>query len=782
MRCLTREIVYLFILSGLVFTGCQNRKSSETIADSYSGSKSCIHCHAHFYDLWSKSFHGMAMQPITRNLLKVDSLPPSGDFSLEGKVYRMAIRDTSLVMLEKNGDLVNDYQIDWALGGKNVFYFLTPMNQGKLQTIPLAYDVKKKIWYNNPQSAVRHFPEGEPDQALPWKDRMYTFNTACYSCHVSQLSTNYNLATDSYRTTWKESGINCETCHGPSAAHVKLFEGLKDSVIPADLKIIDTRKFTPEQQNSSCAPCHAKMRPITSSYIPGESFYDHYDLITLEHADFYPDGRDLGENYTMTSWEMNPCKLKSNLNCITCHTSSGRTRYTGNQSNQLCMPCHKDKVEKVTLHSQHPAGSPGAICINCHMPKTRFGNMVRSDHSFRPPMPEATIRFNSPNACNLCHQDKTPEWANRIVKKRTRSDYQDETLYWGELMQEAKKGDWKNLDKILLIVSNDNYGEVVTNSFVRLLARCNDDRKWDALLKAMDNSSPLVRSSAASSLTGNFSKEAGNALIRACSDKYRLVRIAAASTLSAFQPDQLPDADRDVIARATDEYKQSLLARPDDWSSYYNLAIYYENTGDIGKALESYETADRLYPESLLPLINSSVLYSYIGNPEKAEENLKKAIAIDPENEAANLNLGLLLVEQGDTSEAKKALARALEKNPKQAVAAYNLSILSADSSIEEAIRYATIAYQVGANQPKYGYTLAFYLNKAGNQDKAVSILTKILAENPGHLNSIYLLGGIYMKENKYEEARILYKHALALKDIPATDKAGIQELLQNIP
>ena len=39
---------------------------------------------------------------------------------------------------------------------------------------------------------------------------------------------------------------------------------------------------------------------------PGDKFFDHFDLITLEHADYYPDGRDLGENYTFTSWLMSP--------------------------------------------------------------------------------------------------------------------------------------------------------------------------------------------------------------------------------------------------------------------------------------------------------------------------------------------------------------------------------------------------------------------------------------------------------------------------------------------
>src|SRR5690606_41135206 len=93
----------------------------------------------------------------------------------------------------------------------------------------------KKEWYNNPESAVRHFPEGTHDEALPWRDRMYTFNTSCYSCHVSQLSTNFDLATDTYQTQWKEPGINCETCHGPSAEHVRVCLEAGEGNIPDEI-------------------------------------------------------------------------------------------------------------------------------------------------------------------------------------------------------------------------------------------------------------------------------------------------------------------------------------------------------------------------------------------------------------------------------------------------------------------------------------------------------------------------------------------------------------------
>ena len=45
----------------------------------------------------------------------------------------------------------------------------------------------------------------------------------------------------------------------------------------------------------------------------------------------YPDGRDLGENYTYTSWLMSPCAKSGKLDCNHCHTPSGRMRFEGDE-------------------------------------------------------------------------------------------------------------------------------------------------------------------------------------------------------------------------------------------------------------------------------------------------------------------------------------------------------------------------------------------------------------------------------------------------------------------
>ena len=357
---------------------------------SYAGSGSCRECHEKFYVLWSTSFHGLAMQPYTAELAKSRLTPQQADI-VAGPDHFRADLDRGEV-IERNHEAEKRYPIVQAMGGKNVFYFLTPLERGWLQVLPVAYDVRRKEWFDTTASAMRHFGDRR-DTALYWKERALTFNTSCFSCHVSQLSKNYDLQSDSYHTTWAEPGINCETCHGPSAEHVRLFRGRPaGQPAPADLKLISIRKLSIEQRNATCAPCHAKMSPVTMNFTPGERYFDHFDLAAFENADFYPDGRDLGENYTYTQWRLSPCAKSGQLDCIHCHTSSGRYRFKDPATaNDACLPCHEERVKNAPAHTHHQAGTTGNECISCHMPMTEFARMRRTDHSMRPPTPATTL-------------------------------------------------------------------------------------------------------------------------------------------------------------------------------------------------------------------------------------------------------------------------------------------------------------------------------------------------------------------------------------------------------
>ena len=716
----------------------------------YAGSASCRECHSKFYTLWSTSFHGLAMQPYTAELAKARLTPQKADVVAGQFHFRANL--ASGVVTERTATNETRYPITQTMGGKNVYYFLTPLERGWLQVLPVAYDARRQEWFDTTASAMRHFGDRR-DEALYWKDRPLTFNTSCFGCHVSQLSKNYDLKSDSYHTTWAEPGINCETCHGPSSEHAPLFRNLApNQPAPKDLKLIVISELSIEQRNATCAPCHAKMSPVTMSFVPGERYFDHFDLVAYENADFYPDGRNLGENYTYTSWRLSPCAKSGKLDCIHCHTSSGRYRFKdADQANDACLPCHEARVKDAPAHTHHKAGTPGNQCVSCHMPMTEFARMRRSDHSMRPPTPATTLLYNSPNACNLCHTNQDAAWADKLVREWRQRDYQKPVLERAALIAAARKGDWTKLPDMLAYLSRTNREEVETVSLIRLLANCPAGDKWPVLRQLMDDPSPWVRASAAEALGERLDQPNATALMKATGDDYRLVRVRAAAALAAVPEERLPEDQRRQVSAAMTELMDSMKSRPDDMSAHYNLGNFHMARRQMAEAVTEFETATRLQPDALPPYVNAALAYNALGQNEQAEACLRCALRLDPTNTAANLNLGMLLGEMGKMSGAEQAFRTAFRADPHSARAAYNLGVLLANEHPEEALDWCRQAAALGPDNPQFGYTYAFYLNRAGRLDQALQVIRSVRERHPADEDSAKLEQALLQEQKSAE-------------------------------
>lgn len=697
----------------------------------YAGSSSCRECHERFYQLWATSWHGLAMQPYTHEFAKARLAPQSTPITIGKFSYRADI--TTGEVIESGPQGSKHYPIAHVLGGKNVCYFLTPLAKGRLQTLPVAFDVNRKEWFDTAASGVRHIPGGQQGDAVDWQHYTYTFNTACYNCHVSQLDTNYDPATATYNTIWSEPGINCETCHGPSAEHNDIARATPKGQPLPELRIISTKAMTTAQRNDSCSGCHAKASPLTPAYRPGERFYDHYDLATLEDPDFYADGRDLGENYTLTSWSLSPCAKSGQLDCMHCHTSSGRYRFKQENFNHACLPCHVEKVREPTAHTHHPAESAASLCVSCHMPMTSFARMNRSDHSMLPPTPAATIAYQSPNVCNLCHLDKDATWADQLVRQWRSRDYQAPVLERTALIDAARQRDWTKLPEMIEYIGDPGHDAIFAASLIRLIPPAQDQGLQKALLGAARDPSPLVRGAAVQALGLMPSVESLQELIEATADDTRLVRVRAAAGLAAFPKLVAPPAYQAQLQKATDEYLTSLTTRPDQWTSHYNLGNYYLGQGDAKAAVASYRTALQLDPQAILPLVNAAIAHARMGDNDQAEQALQQALKQAPDNAAANFNMGLLLAGKSQPAAAEIHLKKAFAADPQMAQAAYNLCIITATDRIDEAVGWCRQASELRPQEAKYAYTLAFYLNQQGDRGAAVKVLQALLAQYPQH-------------------------------------------------
>jgi len=143
---------------------------------------------------------------------------------------------------------------------------------------------------------------------------------------------------------------------------------------------------------------------------------------TFVEKRYWPDGmvRVSGRDYN--GLMESPCYQRGEMTCLSCHSmhqSQPENQLAANMdSDQACFQCHSRFRQQIAEHSHHPLGSSGAVCYNCHMPFTTYGLMkaIRS-HQITSPTVQSSLQTGRPNACNLCHLDKTLEWTAQYLKQ-----------------------------------------------------------------------------------------------------------------------------------------------------------------------------------------------------------------------------------------------------------------------------------------------------------------------------------------------------------------------------
>jgi tetratricopeptide (TPR) repeat protein len=687
----------------------------------YAGSESCRECHERFYQLWASSHHAKALQPWSAELAAdvPEQLEP---IEAEGLFYMAHITPERGWVTDSEG---REYTIKYSLGGKNYYNFLTLMDDGRLQVLPIFYDVQHSKWRNTTLSMLRHFSDGQEDIPIGWRDPMLTFNAECFRCHVSQSESNYDPETDTYATVWKEPGISCEACHGPSSEHIRVCKAAPTNKPPENLEIIRwDEELTHEQQNSSCAGCHTKGGAITDSFDTGDDYWDHFDLTTFDHADYYPDGFDLGENYTMGSWFLSPCVTKGDLSCTYCHTSSGRYKFKAEEkANEACLTCHESRREDAASHMHHAGVENGANkCVDCHMAMHSFGGMNQSDHSMRPPMPNLSIATGSRNACVICHEDKSNEWALEHVREWHPTFDQDTALEMKRalLVKALREQDWTQLSAALDYIDDPASDPLFATSMIRLLPPSSDPRQYEILRRqAVENDHPLVRSAAAVALDADNNPADRPALFTAIADEKRLVRVRAAERLAALSDDQVPEEHRAALDAAMEEMWAAYRLRPDNWGSHYNAGNILMRQKSYMEAGAKFDRAHELRNDIAPPLINGAMAFANEGKLDEAEKRLLKAIDLPEPSAPAHFNLGLLYAEQGRMADAEKHLYKTIELDPRSAQAAYNLAVIKAGKDYPETFRLLNLAIKADPYNPRYVETLVFYYMQTRQADLA---------------------------------------------------------------
>ena len=423
-------------------------------AAGFASSQTCRTCHPKEFHSWHGSYHRTMTQLATPKSVVGDF----NDQTIEyfGKTFRLTCEGDEYWAEMDDPSHVHRYpaaprikrRILLVTGSHHaqIYWYATGQTR-KLAPLQISWIIEIQRWV--PKASMVLVPP-----VRRFHDETGRWNRQCIMCHSTgeqpQLFTDRKMDT---RVT--DFGIACEACHGPGEEHIRLHSDLRNRYArrldaEPDESITDPMRLTSARSSQICGQCHKIWRHASEqdsadwlrhgkNYKPGDNLDD--TLITTRYGDaasdterdnlkglFWADGM-----VRVTAREYNgliesPCYQRADnhrkMACSSCHgmhsDSNSPTALKewaddqlkpGMRSNQACLQCHEDFNDQIEAHTHHRADSTGSLCYNCHMPHTAYGlhKAVRS-HQIDSPSTANSLQTGRPNACNLCHLDKTLSW------------------------------------------------------------------------------------------------------------------------------------------------------------------------------------------------------------------------------------------------------------------------------------------------------------------------------------------------------------------------------------
>lgn len=645
----------LALAAGIVLGGCGGEREpsakaeiAESPAD-WKRPQTCLECHAEAFQAWSGSHHFHAQR--------------AGDPEIDGEIL---------------SERAPAHPVAGVIGYEPLRQVLVPFPRGRLQAHELAWDPQAEEWFD-----VFGEEERAPGDWGHWTQQGMNWNANCAYCHVTEYAKNYDLRSDSYRSEYADVGVSCIQCHAGMERHV------------ADARSGALAALSPEARASAsvsmdtCASCHSRREELAAEGLrPGERYDDHYRL-TLPDAPgaYFHNGLAREENFEYGSLMLSAMG-HAGVSCMDCHEPHGGGLTLPAQNNALCLQCHAAGDRGAPLidpaaHSQHPVGSDGARCIECHMPERLYMERdARRDHGFTIPDPRSTILRGEPNACVQCHSDQSPEWtAEQFDRLFPETD---------RLQRQRRRGDAlaAGAPSELLALLYETENPFWRATLLRLLTpHANEPEVAQAAQRSLASPAAIERDAALAVLAGR--PDAATLAAPALDDPARLVRIRAVEIAmpqldlshqafaewrgyldaNADRPggalrraelaivDGDADLARDLALRAVSFDRSNPRLR-------YDAAILLARVDRADAALALLAEARRLDP-SLAPIpYAQGLLHAEKGDPRQAARHLEEALALDPQVARWWYNLAVAYLQTGDKPKAAASLGRALALEP----------------------------------------------------------------------------------------------------------------------
>jgi tetratricopeptide (TPR) repeat protein len=699
----------------------------EACSNAYVGDQSCKECHKVEFKDWKKSDHYMSMLPANESTVKGDF--NNVTFTADGVTSRFFKKGTKFFINTEGADGKNhDFEIKYIFGYKPLQQYLVQFPGGRLQVPRLSYDVIKKKWFN--QYPGQKIPSHD---WLHWTGNAQNWNTTCAVCHSTNLRKNYDVHSDTYKTSYSVINVSCESCHGAGKQHidfVKSDDYIKgDKKAKSDTKIIKNKNQT--QQINNCAPCHTRITEISASHITSKELMDNYIPQIPDTENFYADGQMNDEDYTYTSFLQSKMFSKG-VKCSDCHNPhSTKLKRIGNLT---CTQCHVATKYDAPSHTFHKLGSTGSTCVSCHMPgKVYMGNDLRHDHFFRVPRPDLSVKYGMPNACASCHKDKSnASLAAAVVKW-----YGPKRVYhFSDDLIPGSKLDSNSEVHLISLINNKAVPDIIKATAAFYLGSIPTQTSLNALLGCLNHKDAQVRYRALRSLA-NFQTSAWvMAVGPLLADKVRAVRIAAADLFITIPMDQIPSQYKESFVLANKELKSYLYYQTDFSVGNVMLADYYLKLQDYSNAETFYLKGLKKDSNMNYALLNLSTVYNSEGKNDQALKALQKAIQNDSKNERIYYNMALLYNEMGNKDAAETSFSKAVTLKSTNPRVYYNYGlILNEKKKYKEAEAVLQKGITINPSAPELYYALTFVYIQANNKPKALQTAMKLKQLDPNSPN-----------------------------------------------
>ena len=685
------------------------------------GEGQCLSCHAAESRGWQGSHHDLAMQEATEATVLGNF--DDATFTKDGVQTRFFRRDGRYWINTDSPDgEPADYEVKYTFGVEPLQQYLLALDRGRLQAFTIAWDTQRQRWFHlYPDESIDH------EDVLHWTKPSQNWNFMCAECHSTDLQKGYDREADTYRTSWKQIDVGCQACHGPASRHLARMQGASDFTV-------DLAGASAMPQIEMCARCHSRRAVLWQDYEHGKPLMDTHLPSLLEAGLYFADGQIDGEVYEYGSF-LQSKMFQKGMRCSDCHDP--HTLKTRARGNALCTGCHnsatpaarasidvaglKRKDYDSPAHHLHESGQPGSQCVDCHAPQRTY--MVvdpRHDHSFRIPRPDLSVKMSTPNACNLCHVAKTPQWAAEAVAKWYGPDRRQETTY-GELL-------WAGITRqpggeaALIGLANDpGQPAIARATALRGLEAYPGARALEALQSNLAAADPMLRLAALDSL-GMVSPERRAPLTTPfLADDVRAVRAEATALTAEVPAETLGESQLAQLAAGIREFEAMQLGNSDQVSAWLNLGNLHVSIGDLATARADLRTAIQMDPAFVPAYVNLADLESRGGDDAAAIALLQSAPPGIARAAATQHALGLAFARAGQYEEAVKALGAAARSEPGNARYDYVYAVALHDTGrAQEATRILEKALREHPRDPSIVGALIAYAEEAGRTADAV--------------------------------------------------------------